>query len=79
MKQARRTFPPEFKQETVRQITERSRPVSQVARDLDLRPEQLRIWLTQLQASGLVAAAYRTETVEEENSRLRREVAAARL
>ncbi len=78
MKRARRAFTPEFKQEAVRQITELGRPVSQVARDLDLRPEQLRVWRKQLQASGAIAVAPRTETVEEENRRLRRELAVLR-
>lgn len=78
MKRARRAFTSEFKQEAVRQITELGRPVSQVARDLDLRPEQLRTWRKQLQASGLVAVPPRTETVEEENRRLRRELAVLR-
>lgn len=76
MKRARRAFTPEFKQEAVRQITEVGRPVSQVARDLDLRPEQLHIWRKQLAATG--DAPPPAETLAEENRRLRRELAVLR-
>lgn len=76
MKRARRAFTPEFKQEAVRQVTGLGRPVSQVARELDLRPEQLRMWRTQLAEVGIVAP--RVETAEEENRRLRRELAVLR-
>ena len=41
----------EFKQEAVRQINEVGRPVSRVARDLDLRHEQLLTWPKQLAAT----------------------------
>lgn len=76
MKRARRAFTPEFKQEAVRQITEVGRPVSQVARDLELRPEQLRTWRKQLADAGGAAAP--PETLAEENRRLRRELAVLR-
>lgn len=78
MKRARRVFTPEFKQEAVRQVTELGRPVSQVARDLDLRPEQLRTWKKQLLSSGVIASPPSSETLEEENRRLRRELAVLR-
>lgn len=38
-KRDRRSFSPEYK-EAVRAVTESGRPLSQVARELDLRPEQ---------------------------------------
>ena len=76
MKRVRRAFTPEFKQAAVRQITEVGRPVSQVARDLDVRPEQLRIWRKQLADAG--DAAPPPETLAEENRRLRRELAVLR-
>jgi len=76
MKRARRAFTPEFKQEAVRQIAEVGRPVSQVARDLDLRPEQRHTWRKQLAAAGDVPPP--AETLAEENRRLRRELAVLR-
>ena len=42
MKRVHQSFTIEFKAEAVRQITELGRSASQVARELDLRPEQLR-------------------------------------
>jgi len=78
MGKMRRAFTPEFKQEAVRQVTELGRPVSQVARELAIRPEQLRGWKKQLLASGAVAPPVRVETAEEEVRRLRRELAVLR-
>ena len=78
MGKVRRAFSPEFKQEAVRQVTELSRPVSQVARELSLRPEQLRGWKQQLMARGAVTAPIRVETAEEEVRRLRRELSILR-
>jgi transposase len=75
MKRARREFTDEFKQEAVRQVVELGRPASQVARELDLRPEQLRQWRKQFGESGL---PLRAESLEEENRRLRRELAVLR-
>ena len=45
----RRKFSAEFKQEAVRLVTEGGARQSEVARDLDLRPEQLRRWAKQYQ------------------------------
>ena len=73
-KRDRRSFSPEFKLEAVRLVTASGRPLSQVARELDLRPEQLRQWKRQLQAGGQVARVQTALSVEEENRRLKREV-----
>lgn len=73
-KRDRRAFSPEFKIEAVRLVTEGGRPVSEVARELDLRPEQLRGWKQRLQASGQVPRSPATVSAEEEVRRLRREV-----
>ena len=78
MSKARRAFTPEFKQEAVRQVTELGRPLSQVARELSLRPEQVRAWKQQLVARGAVAAPVRSESAEDEVRRLRRELAVLR-
>lgn len=70
----RRKFSPEFKLEAVRLVTEGGRPLVQVARELAVRPEQLRGWKRQLEAAGAVTPRVRTESAEEENRRLRREL-----
>lgn len=78
-KRARRAFSPEFKLEAVRLVVEGGRPLSQVARELDLRPEQLRGWKQQLQARGEVARPASALSLEEANRRLKRELDVARL
>jgi transposase-like protein len=74
----RRAFPEEFKQEAVRLLHERRAngvTVTQVGRELDVRPDQLREWALRLakQEVGLAAAGV-IETPEQELQRLRREV-----
>lgn len=72
-KRDRRSFSPEFKLEAVRVVTTSGRPLSQVARELELRPEQLRQWKKQAQARGQVARPAFPLSLEEENRRLQRE------
>jgi transposase len=74
-KRQRRFFSREFKLEAVRLITEGQRPVSEVARELSVKPERLREWRRQLAPE--LAPAPRSE--EEELARLRRELATLRL
>jgi len=78
-KRNRRAFSPEFKLEAVRLVVESGRPLSQVARELDLRPEQLRRWKQQLQAAGQVARPVSTLSLEDENRRLKRELEVTRM
>lgn len=78
MSKIRRSFSDEFKAEAVRQVTELGRPIGQVARELSLRPEQIRGWKKWLVARGAVTAPGRVETAEEEVRRLRRELAVLR-
>ena len=78
MSKIRRSFSDEFKAEAVRQVTELGRPIGQVARELSLRPEQVRVWKQQLIARGAAGAPVRVETAEEEVRRLRRELAVLR-
>lgn len=78
-KRNRRSFSPEFKLEAVRLVVEGGRPVSQVARELDLRADLLRQWKAQLQARGEVARPVSSLSLEEENRRLKREVEVLRL
>jgi transposase len=69
----RRSFTPEFRHEAVRLALESDRPLSEIARELQIRPDQLRHWKQQLtRAAG--APPPRGETAEQELRRLRRDV-----
>ena len=73
--QLRRSFTPEFKAEAVRLLEERRAAgvgITSVARELGLRPNQLREWSRQLVAEA-PSAAPDAETPAEELRRLRRE------
>lgn len=78
----RRAFSGEFKAEAVRLVTERRAAgvtLAQVGRELDVRPDQLRAWTRQqARERGAGSAAMPGETMEQENRRLRREVAVLR-
>jgi transposase len=70
----RREFSDEFKAEAVRLAAERRATggtLSQLGRELDVRPDQLRAWSKQ---RGARDAGLPGETIEQENRRLRREV-----
>lgn len=73
----RRAFTEEFKREAVRLLHERraaGRSVTQIGRELDVRPDQLREWARRLaEHEGGLAAAGVIETPEQELKRLRRE------
>ena len=72
----RRRFSREFKLEAVRLVATEGHSVSQVARDLGIRPEMLRRWRKQIQEDG--AGAFpglgRLKPQEEENRRIRRDL-----
>ena len=73
--QLRRSFTPEFKAEAVRLWEQRRAAgigITTVARELGLRPNQLREWARQLTASA-PSAGPPGETAEQELRRLRRE------
>jgi transposase len=53
-------------------------PLSQIGRELDVRPDQLRAWVRQQQQESGTGAGMPGETLEQENRRLRREVAVLR-
>ena len=59
-KRVRRQFDATFKVEAVRRMEERQAvkiPLATIARDLDVRPEQLRMWADQLAAErGMVTS-----------------------
>lgn len=73
----RRAFSREFKQEAVRLLGERravGMTLSQVGRELGVRPDQLRRWAGEMADRGVVVHAGAGETPEQELRRLRREV-----
>ena len=77
----RRSFSPEFKAEAVRLVAERRAlgvSLAQVGRELDVRPDQLRAWVRQQRTESGAEASPAGETLEQENRRLRREVAVLR-
>ena len=71
-------FTPEFKAEAVRLLAERQAAgatATQVGRELGVRPDQLRAWARlhhEASGAGLAAAG---QTLQQENRRLRREIA----
>ena len=73
----RRHYSDEFKREAVRMLRERRAngvTVTQIGRELDVRPDQLREWARRLaDQDGSLAAAGVVETPEQELKRLRRE------
>lgn len=75
----RREFSDEFKAEAVRLAAERRAAggtLTQLGRELDVRPDQLRAWSKRHREA--IGAGLPGETVEQENRRLRREVAVLR-
>lgn len=76
----RRQFTREFKLEAVRLITEEGRGVSQVARELGIRPDMLRAWRRQAEGRAGLAPTDQSPgkgtltSQEEEIRRLRREL-----
>jgi transposase len=76
----RRVFSAEFKAEMVRLVEERraaGSSLAQIAQELDVLPSQLRAWAHQqrVETRGATGPA---ETLEQENRRLRREIAVLR-
>ena len=77
----RREFSAEFKADAVRLVAERRAmgvTLAQVGQDLDIRPDQLRVWAREQRGARAAGATLPAETVEQENRRLRREVATLR-
>ena len=77
----RRAFTAEFKAEAVRLVAERraeGATLAQVGRELDVRPDQLRAWARQQSRESGAESARPGESLEQENRRLRREIAVLR-
>ena len=80
MTRRRKSFSPEFKREAIRLAAESDKPVTQVARELGLRVNQIYKWKQQLEAKGEDAFPGQGQQsgLEAENARLRRELAEAK-
>ena len=80
MTKRRRSFTPEFKREAIRLIEESGQPLSKIARDLGIRPNQLREWRDQLQAAAPPPEPPASPTGDEaaEIRRLKRELEVVR-
>lgn len=71
---ARRSkYSPEFRERSVRVARESERPVTQVAHDLGIHPETLRVWVRQDEADDGTRTDRLTSAEREELSALRRE------
>jgi transposase len=66
-------YSPEFRERAVRLARESDRPISAVARDLDVHPETLRVWVRQDEANDGTRSDRLTTAEREELSALRRE------
>jgi transposase len=73
----RRTYTEEFKADAIKLATESGKTVRQVARDLQLDPGSLHTWIRQRgkRPGDAAAAETKTESLEEEVRRLRRDLA----
>ena len=77
----RRAFSAEFKAEAVRLVAARraeGASWTQIGRELDVRPNQLRAWGREQDSAHRVGVVIAGETLEQENRRLRRENAVLR-
>lgn len=70
----RRAYPKEFKEETVRMVTEGRLRTVDVARDLGLQPKLVGRWVREFQSRGVTSFPGNGRPVEAEVARLRREV-----
>ena len=79
-RRVRRAFSPEFKGEAVRLVAERRElgSVAQVGRELDVRPDLLRIWVREQAVVAKTGVAVPGETPDQVLRRLRRENAVLR-
>ncbi len=77
-RQFRKPYPPEFRREAVELVRSSGRPIKQIARELDVSYESLRLWLKQAE----IDAGEREGLSSEERielRQLRREVKTLRL
>jgi transposase len=72
-RRARRRFTDEFKQQAVRLVLDEGRGVTAVARELDLVPSALGLWVKQAQADRSKGRTGLTTAERDELTRLRKE------
>ena len=73
MPETRRRFTSEFKAEAVKLLTESGKPLQQVAAELGVHANQLRMWRNEHLAAGSAEALQRRKAEAAELARLRRE------
>ena len=75
-----RTFSKEFKVEAVRLAEQSNKPVTQIARELGIRPNQIYKWKQQLETKGKTAfcGTGQSTDADDEVIKLRRELAVAK-
>ena len=74
MPKTRRRFTSEFKSEAVKLLAENGKPLQQVAAELGVHTNQLRMWRNEHLAAGSADALVRQKAEAAELARLRREV-----
>jgi transposase len=74
-KSGTKSYPAEFREKAVRLVTERGYTLKQVAEQLECSEESVRRWKEAKTRSLDPALAQRMERDEDENKRLRREIA----
>jgi len=72
-KRARRRFSDEFKAQTVRLVLDEGKSVTEVARELDLVPSAVGLWVKHAQADRTKGKTGLTSAEREELARLRKE------
>jgi transposase-like protein len=78
MGRERRAFSAEFKRDAVARIAAGGQGLSQTARSLGIQPSLLKAWRQKLAVGSDPVGVKATESLEEENRRLRRENAGLR-
>lgn len=73
-----KTYSREFKIEAVRLAEQSDRPVTQIARELGVRQNQIYKWKKQLEAHPSKAFPGKGQPVDDETARLKRELAVAK-
>jgi transposase len=74
MPKSRAPYPPEFRTEAIRLVRNSGKPMAQIARELDVTSETLRIWVKQAAIDDGQRHDGLTTEETEEVRRLRREV-----